>query len=301
MNLQNRYCGHESFDVLVHGGRSSSYYNARSNVAYILNSNDLSRATVFTESDSFRSRAVFLNGRLYFITRSRRKSTITVSSYSVFKREWSVPETCSKAGTINNACAFVNKVYVLCTFGRSQKLISFDPKTGDFEDKAKIKIPRRGAACSVFNGRIVVLGGRSVLISVEKKSAEAYDASSNRWVRMPDMLEKRSFHTSAAVRNKLHVFGGHQNTSCEVLDVISDEFARVKADFLLERFAFDGQVGFVGPTVALGNKILLFNATSLEFVSFDVEEFSEVEGVSSDGGAYSDAYPLQVRQAAAAL
>ena len=114
------------------------------------------------------------------------------------------------------------------------------------------------------------------------------------------MLEKRSFHTSAAVRNKLHVFGGHQNTSCEVLDVISDEFARVKADFPLERFAFDGQVGFVGPTLALGNKILLFNATSLEFVSFDVDEFSEVDGVSSDSGAHSNAYPLQVRQAAAA-
>ena len=112
-----------------------------------------------------------------------------------------------------------------------------------------------------------------------KKSVEGYDASVDKWVTMPNMLEGRVYHSSAAIGNKLYVFGGHETSKCEVLDTLTNMFTRIKS-----AFPFNPRSNSVGPAITLGYKILLFNQFSLEMAVFDVEkeEWSEITKISSE-------------------
>ena len=51
---------------------------------------------------------------------------------------------------------------------------------------------RRFAACTVFEGKIVVSGGDDVDIF---RSVESYDHHDKKWIYLPDMIEKRYRHS----------------------------------------------------------------------------------------------------------
>ena len=77
---------------------------------------------------------------------------------------------------------------------------------------------RYSSACTVFEGNIVVTGGKDYLIS---NSVEAYDYYENKWNYLPDMIEERYGHASVSIGNKLFVIGGYKNTNCAVFDSFS--------------------------------------------------------------------------------
>ena len=89
------------------------------------------------------------------------------------------------------------------------------------------------AACTVFEGKIVVTGGESNYFTL--KSAEAYDYYENKWTYLPDMVEKRSRHNSVSMGNKLFIIGRWSTTICEVFDSFSRKFTLLepKYDFNL--------------------------------------------------------------------
>ena len=49
---------------------------------------------------------------------------------------------------------------------------------------------RKFAACTVFEGKIVVSGG------VQSNTVESYDFYENKWTYLPSMIEYRYFHVS---------------------------------------------------------------------------------------------------------
>ena len=59
---------------------------------------------------------------------------------------------------------------------QSGSCLKYDTKTSQWSYIAKIKTARVNAACTVFEGKIVVSGGNYNL-----KSVEAYDYYENKW------------------------------------------------------------------------------------------------------------------------
>ena len=85
---------------------------------------------------------------------------------------------------------------------------------------------RSSAASTVFEGKIVVTGGTDNWYKL--KSIEAYDYYENKWNSLPDMIERRSYHASVSMGNKLFVIGGESTTSCEIFDSISRKFTLIE-------------------------------------------------------------------------
>ena len=77
---------------------------------------------------------------------------------------------------------------------------------------------RKGAACTVYEGKFVVSG------SFYLKSVEAYDYYENKWNYLPDMIKERFQHASVSMENKLFVIGRWDTSTCEVFDSFSRKF-----------------------------------------------------------------------------
>ena len=86
------------------------------------------------------------------------------------------------------------------------------------------------AACTVFEGKIVVTGGKKYLpLNHAYISVEAYDDYENKWTYLPNMIRKRRLHASVSMGNKLFVIGGNITKSCEVFDSFTRKFTLIKA------------------------------------------------------------------------
>ena len=66
---------------------------------------------------------------------------------------------------------------------------------------------RTFAACTVFEGKIVVSGGYNLNNFIGINTVEAYDHVADEWTCMPNMVEGRRKYGSVAMKNKLFVFG----------------------------------------------------------------------------------------------
>ena len=289
--LQTRYCAQENFDIAVCGGTIVTPYFRNLNVIHLLNSSNLSTTSTLTTSDYAKqaSNAVFLNGNIYLIPVSPNLVSIPrkvlINSYSVCENKWNESITCNECSLTHNACAFMNKLYISgsCDYEDKQNIFSFDPKTYMFEKRAEMKELRQRSACSVFGDRIVISGGNwKNGRRLQRKSVEAYDAAKDRWVKMPDMREGRRGHSSAAIGNKLYVFGGTQRLTAEVFDIFSNRFSRIRADFPPFEGA-DYQITF--DTITLGHKVYVFNQYDFTMAIFDTdkEEWSEIQELSLNG------------------
>ena len=81
---------------------------------------------------------------------------------------------------------------------------------------------RGNAACVVFQGNIVVLGG----IDNDDNSmntVESYDVLANKWTPMPNTINNYTFHSLVVVKDKLFVIGKGIE-SCEVFDNACKKF-----------------------------------------------------------------------------
>ena len=88
---------------------------------------------------------------------------------------------------------------------------------------------RCDAACTVYEGKIVVSGGRNNKVLL--KSVERYDFYENKWTYLPDMIEERSSHSSFSMGSKLFVIGGPEESTSEVFDNCSRHFCYTSTHF----------------------------------------------------------------------
>ena len=118
--------------------------------------------------------------------------------------------------------------------------------------------PRSATACSVFEGNIVVCGGRN---NETINTVEAYDHIADSWSYMPRMIKGRYYHKSVAVKSKMYIIGGF-DTTCEVFDSTCNIFSLLKA--IPESFLYN----LVRPAgvFSIGSKILILgNAGNIIF------------------------------------
>ena len=129
---------------------------------------------------------------------------------------------------------------------------------------------RHCAACEVFEGKIVVSGGidsRTVL-----RSLEAYDHHSNRWGRLPDMIETRYRQSLVTSGNKLYAIGGVEEYSWEVFDNKTRKFTLITNSpkftvFESNRYILEEEIKKIGACFA-GDKIVLVDDFVKEIIEF---------------------------------
>ena len=125
------------------------------------------------------------------------------------------------------------------------------------------------AACTVFEGRVVVSGGYGNNVFITN-TVEAYDHVADEWTYMPNMIMGRESHGSVAMKNKLFVFGFG---SAEVYDSTCDKFVALKKK--PSTFKFNKTIYL--QTFSIGSKFVTFGYNSSTALCYDVEknEWSE--------------------------
>ena len=124
-------------------------------------------------------------------------------------------------------------------------------------------IIRINAACTVFEGRVVVSGGSNDNGSL--RTVEAYDHVADKWSYMPSMVNGSCGHNMIAISNKLFAIGCGRNLNiCEVYDTICKNFV------VLSSFpTFFGR--FHRTSISFGRKIMVFNNYSSKVAIYDTD------------------------------
>ena len=142
-------------------------------------------------------------------------------------------------------CSFMQKMFVIGGRGNSGRYHSscmfYDKQSNFWTSMAALMEGREKAACTVFEGKIVVSGGivktsrdpnrnpffRTQVITYTN-SVEAYDYHEDKWSSFPRMLSARINHTAFSISNKMFMIGGSSNNS-EVFDSVTRKFTFIKS------------------------------------------------------------------------
>ena len=111
---------------------------------------------------------------------------------------------------------------------------------------------RISPTCTVFEGKIIVTGGRNNYH--ELKSVESYDYYKNKWIYLPDMINGRINHAAVSMGNKMFVIGGRITTICEVFDSFSRKFTLIESVFPRLSLTF---LNFISKATCIGNSIIV--------------------------------------------
>ena len=175
-------------------------------------------------------------------------------------------------------CSFVDSVFFIrgCNnYNRNRNndirksCVVFETNTKKWIEVAKLNDFRIEAACTVFEGRVVVSGGTNS--NENLRSVEAYDHVADKWSYMPNMINEIYGHELVPVSNKLFALGRYfAYNICEVYDSICKEFVVIKSHpTFLDRSHHT--------SISVGRKILVFKNYSTKVAVFDVDknEWSE--------------------------
>ena len=121
----------------------------------------------------------------------------------------------------------MDKVYVIggnSKYGGSKEsCVGFSTKTHEWTKLKRMIEASDCAACSLFEGRIVVSGGFPL---VNSKTVTEYDHVTDAWRRMPNMNSGKAIHQQVACGSKRFVFGWKEGN--EVFDRFSNRFQVIK-------------------------------------------------------------------------
>ena len=279
-NLAARYrcCEQSMFNTLVCGGSSDNVYE--------ISGRKITNETHMTSSRTY-FKAVYLKGEVFiFYGNGDSKYLTSVEKYSILTKTWQCVADDDKSYNKFCACGIVDKIYICGGRERdTNKRIDwmarrrqyypentvrvFDTKDYSFKQVAKMKFNKSYAACSAYQGKVVVSGGYSYgrYLSV----VEAYDQTSDKWVEMPSLIIPRSQHCQVSVRSKLFIIGSF-NESCEMLDSDNQRFVFIKKP-AKSQLSYSRSF----EAVSIGNKIVAYDFHVQKYSSYDVEknEWSE--------------------------
>ena len=140
----------------------------------------------------------------------------------------------------------------------------YDTISKKWIEVAKMNDNRINAACTVYNGRVVISGGENdVWLS---RSVEAYDHVADKWSYMPNMIHESFEHNMLAVSNKLLALScGTNHDICEVYDNISKKFVVIKSHPTF----FDGSEY---QAISIGRNIFVFKSFSNKVAIYNVDK-----------------------------
>ena len=273
-NTERRYCSQDDFKVVVCGGYDECYVTKE---VKQIRSNNLSEASNLPRMKEGRScfGSVCVEGEVYvFGGTAYEKALTSVEKYSPATNTWEHICDLHDDRTSFSTCSFMNSVYVIGGFIKKShtascvKLCATKLRWKVVSEMAEL---RRNASACVFEGSIVASGGYNNY-NGRLETVEKYDHAADTWTNMPGMVQTRCYHKSVAVRNKLFVVGGHED-SYEVYDSFTNKFAYVNVP--LQNFEDDL---FEEPNgvIATKSKILVFYDFGCVFVyDLNKDEWTE--------------------------
>ena len=267
---QYRFCDQEDFSIVICSGEkvNEDIYHEK---PFLLNNFD----TKVYLPRYFKSRkehkSVSNGSDLYVLGFHDASGFCDVENYSYLNKCWKTLQG-SYLSSSFYLCIFMQKLFVMDDSSQF-----YDKKTNKWWNTSAMYVKRRNAACTVFEGKIVVSGGFSIrlrylssnYIVTQLNSVEAYDHHENKWYYYPRMLETRRNHTAVSIKNKMFVIGGEQNNnSCEVFHSFTRKFTFIKSQISL--------INQISPSkiVSIGNNIYFFvkdESKDVKVYSYDVK------------------------------
>ena len=256
---QTRYCAQKDFSIAVCMNKSLKIIESPFSLNDYGSSNQL--CALYTHN----SKVVTGGSDLYFISNSW--PSCTFKKYPKSSKTFNILPPLLDERDDFHVCSFMQKIFVVggyvtnerSSFRMSGYCVCYDKKRNKWAYIASMIETKINVSCAVFDGKLVVTGGRikkeddAVLTSV--KSVEAYNFHENKWTQLPDMLNERCFHSAVSIGNKLFVIGGRNSTTCEMFDSETNKFAYVKDVQHIENI---GRFQLHFHAVTLGNNIYVF-------------------------------------------
>ena len=293
--FSHRFCYQNMFNIILTGGlKLTGYGGGRLRPQRTLFDSfqqvdgthfDVVKSVTSMKLRQCRNKTIYCKGNIYVFGGYDEKLITRVEKYSLITNTWEYVGDWSDSRREFCACAFMDSIFVIG--GCNRFLDSFNTcKKFNTKDKkwntrckwnAKMNDVRAGAACTIFEERVVVSGGRRSRVGGDQlNTVEVYDHVADTWSYMPSMVETRYCHSSVAYKNKLFVIGGilgNGGNSYEVFDSACKKFVLLKQKSNSVKFSFDNLV----QAFSIGNKLITLSNLSQAAVCYDVEkdEWSE--------------------------
>ena len=283
-DCSTRYCNQNMFNTLSVG---SDVLPSLKVVRYDIDNKVLKTENIFPQLCHVRTylRAVFLNGDFYVFCciENNDNRRMSVQKYFSKLNIWKVVADYSNDYIESfGVCVFMKKVYLIggkIIFGDNvfngydlmNKCFAFSQVNSKVQQVTPMNVWRSNAACTVFEGKVVVSGG-----CYTQQTVEVYDHVADTWSYMPNMIKRRRYHDLVAIKNKLFAIGGREH-SCEVYDSCSKKFFLLKSPPKFSKFSFKNAAG----AISMCNRIIVFGFNPKVAVFYDLvkqqwsEEFNE--------------------------
>ena len=270
----SRYCNQINYDILITGGFRREWVDRSVKNRKQINDSNFRNIKILSlrKKKSWVYKVVCLKGEVYafggtvlddveFVFRS-------VEKYSTFNKTWTkVDDRCyNLEGSC--VCVFIDKIFFIGRSSHADGRIGayniceqFDTNKRDkWNYVANLIYGIYDAACTVFEGRILVSGGHSDYADNNKlmNTVQSYDVLADVWSLMPDLINGKSNHSMAVVGTKLFVIG----STCEVFDKTFRKFVALKSPKTFNS----------NTAVSIGNKILIIRQGKSQIVCYDVDK-----------------------------
>ena len=265
----NRYCDHQLFNIVVCGGYDMISRETVGNATHL-------RATKINTGKPLPSTLVerifpyviCLKGRIYVfggLDSIHFNSIMSVEKYSPSTGSWKKVADMFDDRRIFCGSAFMDKIFIIGGYSKANEsttdsCLQFDAK--GWKEVARMNQVRVSAACAVYDGKIVVSGGRNGnYTNPSFNTVESYDVLPDRWSAMPSMVSGKSNHGLVVVKNKLFAMGARSET-CEVYDNICKKFVVFESP----------RVKLQSYYVSIGSKIFAFQNKQPVAICYDVDK-----------------------------
>ena len=285
-NTKTRYCTHNNFDIILCGGRyliSNGYFFTKARTVNDVRSLDAQNFTEVKNMQPMRQArdsfdAFCIKGEVFVIGGFDYDENIvrSIEKYSPVTNTWEDVTEISRDRSFFAACSFMDSIYIVggvVGYSSTNTCVEFCTKTLKWHNISNMNGERTKAACTVFEGRVVVSGGFRNLNSNDiSNTVEAYDHVANAWFKLPDMIERRYCHKSVSVKNKLFLVGGVSVDTCEVFNSNTNKFCLLKE--LKE--IFKNSLSYLTEVISIGTKLSIFgNKGHVIVYDIDKDEWSE--------------------------
>ena len=202
---QNRYCSQENFDIISSRSLLSSsielvklHYPSLKRMYPILTSKRQCYTSVVANSDIYTLCGKHDSKVFEYVGKYSEKHKYT--------KTIGLPENV----TLQLACLFKKDLIVFSKSLRKRKhCLKYNIKTLQWTYISDWNSYREYAACTIFEGKIIVSGGRTVdAMQSKTRTVESYDYYENKWTYLSDMTVARYKHGAVSMGNKMFVIGG---------------------------------------------------------------------------------------------
>ena len=274
---QNRYCDQEDFTIAVFSGKG--YGEGKSNNRpFLLNNfhNKVYFSHLPKPNDDVK--AVSSGSDIFVFGQFEDHSSSAVIKCSFFTNNLKKLPYLKELDLPYFVCSFMKKVFVII----NRACMFYDKQRDQWTSADSMIESRKEAACTVFEGKIVVSGGsRKVVrnrlreggfvnIKSRHQSIEAYDFHENKWSSFPNMLSPRNNHAAVSIGNKMFMVGGSSDY-VEVFDSVTRKFTYIENVPKLVRIPYIFISTF--EVVSIGYKIYIFRKeyNKVHVHSYDVK------------------------------